>query len=496
MNETREEENFEQNTHKEYQVREEKLKDWKENHQFSYQNHHRPNALSSVLHEKYADSLPLESEKFSVAGRIIFKRVMGKAAFYSLQDRAGKIQVYARVQELGQESMDLFKTLDMGDIIAVHGFLFRTRTGELTVHAEKFELVNKSLRPLPEKFHGISDPEYQYRHRYVDLIVTEQSKKVFKFRSDLIAFMRDFFIGKEYMEVETPMMQTMPGGANAKPFVTHHNALGMDLYLRVAPELFLKRLVVGGFERVFEINRNFRNEGLSTKHNPEFTMIEFYQSYADYKDLMELTEELFKKLVERFPQCVEVPGPGEEVINLSLPFRKLTLQESLVHIAGLSEAQSKDSEYLMQVLGKKGSSLSLGALQFEYFEEHIEDKLIQPTFITGYPIEVSPLARRSEDNPDLTDRFELFIGGREISNGFSELNDPFDQAERFSKQSEAKDQGDDEAMFYDQDFIEALEYGMPPTAGQGIGIDRLVMLLTGVQTIKDVILFPTLKPKL
>ena len=495
MTEELEQKNFEQISSQEYEVRKGKLKSWKENQDFSYQNHFRPKDLANSLQEQFKESLPEEGEKFSLAGRVIFKRVMGKAAFYSIQDRSGRVQVYGRIQELTQEVFELFKTLDLGDFIYVEGFLFRTRTGELTIHAEKFELVNKSLRPLPEKFHGIADPEYQYRHRYVDLIVTEQSRKVFSFRSQLISFMRDFFIKREFMEVETPMMQTLPGGANAKPFVTHHNALDLDLYLRIAPELFLKRLVVGGFERVFEINRNFRNEGLSTKHNPEFTMIEFYQSYADYKDLMILLEDFFQELIIKFPHCKQVPGPDQETISLEGPFRKLTLQQSLVQVAGLTEEQSQDTGYLEEVLNKKGLNISLGALQFEYFEEHIEHKLIQPTFITGYPIEVSPLARRSSDNPELTDRFEFFVGGREISNGFSELNDPVDQAERFEKQSHAKDGGDDEAMFYDADYIQALEYGMPPTAGQGIGIDRLVMLLTGVKTIKDVILFPTLRPK-
>lgn len=491
---TKEHESFEELSKGEYKAREDKLKSWKENNEFHYQNHFRPKNLAQELQDKFSENLPEEGQKFSIAGRIILRRVMGKAAFFSLQDRTGRLQVYGRVQELTQEHFALFKTLDLGDIIYVEGFLFRTRTGELTLHAEKFELVNKSLRPLPEKFHGIADPEYQYRHRYVDLIVTQKSRKTFEFRSQLVAFMRNFFIDQGYLEVETPMMQAIPGGANAKPFITHHNALGMDLYLRIAPELYLKRLVVGGFERVFEINRNFRNEGLSTKHNPEFTMIEFYQAYSDYKDLMKLTEDFFDKLIGQFPSCAEVESSTDEMISLQTPFRKLSLQESLVQVGQLTTEQSKDIGFLKETL-KDDSDRSLGALQFEYFEEYIEDKLIQPTFITGYPIEVSPLARKSQDNPQLTDRFELFIGGREISNGFSELNDPVDQAERFEMQSSAKDSGDDEAMFFDQDYIQALEYGMPPTAGQGIGIDRLVMLLTGAKTIKDVILFPTLKPK-
>jgi lysyl-tRNA synthetase class 2 len=360
------EQNFEQSSKKEYDVRQDKLKSWKSNYNFSYQNHFRPTALSADLQNEFENQLPDVEKKFSLAGRIIFKRVMGKAAFFSLQDRKGKMQVYGRLQELGQEAIDLFKTLDIGDFIYVVGFLFRTRTGELTLHVEKFDLVNKSLRPLPEKFHGISDSEYQYRHRYVDLIVTEQSKKVFKFRSELIHFLREFFVKKDYMEVETPMMQTVPGGANAKPFVTHHNALGRDLYLRIAPELFLKRLVVGGFERVFEINRNFRNEGLSTKHNPEFTMIEFYQSYADYKDLMRLTEELFQEIIHRFPHCAHVSAHDDQIIDLSSKFRKMTLEESLIQVAGLSEDQARDKDFLQTKLQKEGSTLSLGVILLKF----------------------------------------------------------------------------------------------------------------------------------
>ena len=488
------EKTFEQHNQDEYHVRQQKLDQWKKDHDFHYQNSFKPKNLAQDLQELYQENLPEQEEKFSLAGRLMLKRVMGKAAFFTLQDRTGRLQLYGRVQELGAEQMALFKTLDLGDIVYVQGFLFRTRTGELTLHLEDFSLVNKALRPLPEKFHGIADTEFQYRHRYVDLIVTEKSKETFKFRSKLVSFMRQFFEKRDYLEVETPMMQTIPGGANARPFITHHHALSMDLFLRIAPELYLKRLVVGGFERVFEINRNFRNEGLSTKHNPEFTMIEFYQAYATYEDLMQLTEEFFQELIQAYPQCAQVPGPNGQTINLSAPFKKMTLEQSLIEVSGLSPEQANDKSFLAKEL-KVDADQSLGALQFAYFEEHIEDKLIQPTFITGYPISVSPLAKRSHENPELTDRFELFIAGREISNGFSELNDPADQASRFEAQVCAKDDGDQEAMYYDQDYIQALEYAMPPTAGQGIGIDRLVMLLTGSTSIKDVILFPTLRPK-
>lgn len=489
---------FERASSQEYVVRCQKLQDWKDKHQFSYQNHFRPQDLAQSIQKKFADQLPDKTEKFSLAGRIMLKRVMGKASFMTIQDRSGRLQVYGRLQEIQEERFNLLKTLDLGDIIFVEGFLFRTRTGELTLHLENFELVNKALRPLPEKFHGLADQELQYRQRYVDLIVTENSKKTFAFRSQFVTFMRQFFLNKNFMEVETPMMHTIPGGANARPFSTFHNALSMDLFLRIAPELYLKRLIVGGFERVFEINRNFRNEGLSTKHNPEFTTIEFYQAYADYKDLMALTEDFFSQLLDEFPQCAQVDGPKGESITLKPPFRRFTLEQSLVQIANISLEQARDSNFLKEKVDYKGPAdkASIGQLQFLFFEEFVEDRLIQPTFITGYPIEVSPLARRSSENPELTDRFELFIAGREIANGFSELNDPVDQARRFEEQVLAKEGGDDEAMYFDSDFVQALEYAMPPTAGQGIGIDRLIMLLTGASSIKDVILFPTLKPKL
>ena len=435
----------------------------------------------------------------SVAGRIMLKRVMGKASFITISDTSGRIQVYAQIKLLGEELYEFFKTWDSGDIVGVEGILFRTQTGELTVKADKVQLLTKSLRPLPEKFHGLSDQEQRYRQRYLDLIMSEDTRDTFKVRSKVISYIRRYFEDHNFMEVETPMLQVIPGGATARPFETHHNALDIDMYLRIAPELYLKRLVVGGFERVFEINRNFRNEGLSTRHNPEFTMIEFYQAYATFHDMMDITEELLRGL------AIDILGKTEvtyqdETFDFGNTFERISVTDSILkHNSDLAADDISTLEAATAIAKKLGIHVEgywgLGKIQMEIFDETVEKKLLNPTFITEYPAEVSPLARRNDDNNFITDRFELFIGGREIGNGFSELNDAEDQAERFQKQVAEKDAGDDEAMHYDADYIRALEYGMPPTAGEGIGIDRLVMLLTDSPSIRDVILFPHMRPE-
>ena len=428
----------------------------------------------------------------TVAGRMMLKRVMGKASFATLADMTGKIQAYI--------SKNDFKTWDIGDIVGVKGYLFRTNTGELSVHATEVQLLTKSLRPLPDKFHGLADTESRYRNRHLDLMMNEETRKTFIIRSQVIAGMRAFMLGERFMEVETPMMHVIPGGAVARPFITHHNALDMPLFLRIAPELYLKRLVVGGFERVFEINRNFRNEGVSARHNPEFTMIEFYQAYADYQDLMKLTETMFEKLATDILGTTELDYQGE-AISFKAPFARLPMTKAIeMHAENFDMTKINDREYLadyvQNVLKEEVKDIfGIGKLQTIIFEETAETKLRQPTFITEYPAETSPLARRNDENPEITDRFELFIGGREIANGFSELNDPIDQDERFKQQVAEKDAGDDEAMHYDGDYIEALNYGLPPTAGEGIGIDRLVMLLANAPSIRDVILFPHMRRK-
>jgi lysyl-tRNA synthetase class 2 len=433
----------------------------------------------------------------AVAGRIMLKRIMGKASFLTLQDSSGQIQIYLRGQDIGDETYDEAKHWDLGDIIGVSGFLFRTNTGELTLHANQAFLLTKSIRPLPDKFHGLHDTEARYRQRYVDLIVNQHSRATFIRRSQAIAFIRQFMIQRGFLEVETPMMHPIPGGAAAKPFVTHHNALDMPLYLRIAPELYLKRLVVGGMEQVFEINRNFRNEGLSARHNPEFTMMEFYWAYADYNDLMDMTEALLSQLAIAITGDTTFNYQGTD-ISFAGPFARLTMKNAiLAHNKDVTAADLEDLAKLTSIVESKGFKVpagsGLGKVQTILFEETVEHLLIQPTFITEYPAETSPLARRNDTNPEVTDRFELFIGGREIANGFSELNDPEDQAERFMEQAKAKDAGDDEAMHYDADYIRALEYGLPPTAGEGIGIDRLVMLLTDAPSIRDVLLFPQMR---
>lgn len=443
----------------------------------------------------------LEAEKIEVrlAGRIMFQRSFGKACFVKLKDRDGRIQAYVKKDAVSESDWALFERAEVGDFLWVEGYLFRTKTDELSIHVEKLRLAVKSLQQLPEKFHGLTDVEARYRQRYVDLIMNDEVKDVFLKRSLIIQKIRQFLVERSFVEVETPMMQPIPGGAAAKPFVTHHNALDMKLYLRIAPELYLKRLVVGGIERVFEINRNFRNEGISIQHNPEFTMLEFYQAYANYEDLIALSEDLLSRLALEVCGSTEIQYQGTP-ISFKKPFQRLTLKESLVQVGGfspdiLSSREKALAEAKRLEIHLKKEKEGLGAILTEIFEETVEKKLIQPTFITQYPTEVSPLSRRNEADPEVTDRFELFIYGREIANGFSELNDPIDQKERFLKQVAAREAGDEEAMYLDQDFITALEYGMPPTAGEGIGIDRLVMLLTDQASIRDVILFPHMRAK-
>jgi lysyl-tRNA synthetase class 2 len=425
-------------------------------------------------------------------------RSFGKATFFHIQDVSGRIQIYAQRDDLGVEAYGIFKKFEMGDIVGVHGTLFRTKTGELTVKAAGVRLVTKSMRPLPEKFHGLKDVELRYRQRYVDLMVNERSREIFRKRTAIIQFIRNFLNERGFLEVETPMMQPIPGGAAAKPFITHHNALDMDLYLRIAPELYLKRLLVGGFERVYEINRNFRNEGIDTKHNPEFTMIEFYWAYATYEDLMDLTEELFSSLAQAVTGSTTVTYQGHD-IDLAHGWQRLSFHESLERIGGVAPEIFLDAqrcrEFVLRLGETVGKEEKLGKLQAKIFDNLVEPKLIQPHFIYGYPTDISPLSRKNDANPDITDRFELFICGQEMANAFSELNDPVDQRERFEEQVRERAQGDDEAHVMDEDYIRALEYGMPPAAGQGIGIDRLVMLLTDSPSIREVILFPLLRPE-
>ena len=468
-----------------------------------YRNDFRRSALAKELHEQFADqdkaALSELGARTAVAGRVMLRRVMGKASFVTLQDVSGQIQCYLTKNDLGEEAYEDFSQFwEMGDIVGVQGTLMRTNKGELSVHADEIVLLNKTLQPLPEKFHGLTDQEVRYRQRYVDLIVNEDTRGVFRTRSMVMQTLRDFFNQRDYLEVETPMMHSIPGGATARPFTTHHNALDMPLFLRVAPELFLKRLVVGGFERVYEINRNFRNEGLSTRHNPEFTMLEFYQAYADYQDLMNLTDELLAELTLRACGSQQIVYQGIELDFAKSP-QRVTMAESLSRFGGMDEASVDNAEHLRHELEKQQLHIEdhwgLGKLQMEVFEANVEGRLEQPTYITEYPAEVSPLARRNNANPDVTDRFELFIGGREYANGFSELNDPVDQAGRFQAQADLKSKGDNEAMHFDQDYITALEYGLPPTAGEGLGIDRLVMLLADAPSIRDVLLFPLMRPQ-
>lgn len=470
-----------------------------------YSNEFRPS-------HQIADILPLAGEikaeppadaadyrpTYLTAGRIIGLRKFGKAAFLHIQDETGRIQIYIKKDAIGPEMFAQFKKWDIGDIGGFQGKLFKTKTGELTLMATAIKLIAKSLRPLPEKFHGLTDVETRYRQRYIDLIVNPDVRATFNKRFDIIRLMREFLANRGFLEVETPMMQAVPGGATAKPFRTHHNSLNMDLYLRVAPELYLKRLLVGGFEKVFEINRNFRNEGLSTRHNPEFTMLEFYQAYATYHDLMELTEEMIPWLAQEVNGTMKIFYQGQKV-NLAPPWMRYTLDEALVEVGGIAPEVLHDDAKIIQLAKEKDIALEAkagpGKAKTELFELLVEEKLVNPTFVTAYPTEVSPLARRNEKNPQVTDRFELFITGREIANAFSELNDPLDQKKRFEKQ--IADRGDDEEIHpvLDEDYIRALEYGLPAAAGEGIGVDRLVMLLTDSPSIRDVILFPHLKPE-
>jgi len=471
----------------------------------AYPNDFRPNTNAAVLQSRFAgddtESLAKVEESFALAGRMLAKRVMGKIAFVKLQDGTGNIQLVVQRDNLPEGVYQQFKQWDIGDIIGASGSIFRTQKGELSVKSTQLRLLTKSLRPLPEKFHGLTDTETRYRQRYVDLIMNEDSKRVFHTRSKIIRFIRDFMEapGREFLEVETPMMHPIPGGAAARPFVTHHNALDLPMFLRVAPELYLKRLTVGGLDRVYEINRNFRNEGVSTRHNPEFTMLEFYWAYANYNDLMDLTETMFRQLAEMVCGSATVNYEGH-AIDFGSPFERISVEDSVRKFnPDLKDANLWDMETLRAACSAReihfDKSWGEGRLLVELFDLTVESQLVNPTFIIAYPTEVSPLSRRNDDNPLITDRFELFITGREIANGFSELNDPEDQAARFQEQVAQKDAGDLEAMHYDADYIRALEYGMPPTAGEGIGIDRLVMLLTNSSSIRDVLLFPHMRPE-
>jgi lysyl-tRNA synthetase class 2 len=484
------------------QERKNKLTEMRQEGQ-AFPNDFRRDAFAQDLHEAYGqiDKEALEPQNITVkvAGRVMLKRVMGKASFVTLQDMTGQIQAYLKSDALPENQYENFKKSDLGDIVAIEGTLFKTNTGELSVKGSSVRLLTKSLRPLPDKFHGLTDTEAKYRQRYLDLIANDESRKTFMIRTKAVAAIRNTLIQARFMEVETPMMQVMAGGAAAKPFVTHHNALDMKLFLRIAPELYLKRLLVGGFERVFEINRNFRNEGLSVRHNPEFTMLEFYQAYADFEDGMAFTELLIREAAKQSVGSAQINYQGIE-LDFEKPFDRLSVFDSILKynpdltaesISSVEAARKVCDTFKIAYKPEHG----LGKLQIEIFDETVEHHLLQPTFITEYPAEISPLARCNDNNPFVTDRFELMIAGRELANGFSELNDPEDQAERFRAQVEAKQGGDEEAMSYDEDFITALEHGMPPACGVGIGIDRLVMLLTDSPAIRDVILFPHMRPK-
>ncbi len=473
----------------------------KENNTAVFPNDFKPEHKSADLHEKYdeldKEALDPQAIPAKVAGRMVLKRVMGKASFATIQDTAGRIQLYIARDEIGEALYASFKHWDLGDIMGATGRLFKTRTGELSLHVSEIKLLTKSLRPLPEKYHGLVDQEIKYRQRYVDLITSEETRATFVTRSKVVSAVRNFMVEHEFLEVETPMLHPIPGGASAKPFTTHHNALDMQMFMRIAPELYLKRLVVGGFERVFEINRSFRNEGLSVRHNPEFTMMEFYAAYTDYHWLMDFTEQCVRAAAIAATGSAVISYDGKEV-DLSKPFERLTIVGAIQKYAPKYNLdQLGDADFLRAEILKLGAKpfehAGLGALQLGLFEETVESKCWQPTYIIDYPVEVSPLARASDENPEVTERFELFITGREMANGFSELNDAEDQASRFQAQMKAKEAGDHEAMYYDADFIRALEYGMPPTGGCGIGLDRLVMLITDSPSIRDVILFPHMR---
>ena len=474
----------------------------------AFPNDFKPLHRAAALHEQYgateSEVLQAQAVAVSVAGRMMLKRMMGKASFATLQDgslgeTAGRIQLYVTRDALGEDAYAEFKRLDLGDILGAEGTLMKTKTGELSIKVTRLRLLTKSLRPMPDKFHGMQDQETKYRQRYVDLMTDDAARRRFVARSQTVAGIRAFMVAHDFLEVETPMLHPIPGGANAKPFVTHHNALDQDMYLRIAPELYLKRLIVGGFERVFEINRNFRNEGISVRHNPEFTMMEFYAAYWNYRDLMDYTEQLVRDAAAKAVGTLTL-NYGGRAVDLAQPFARMTIREAILAHTDAG-AQVDDVAWLIAALRKLGlkedkdhlARRSLASLQVLYFEEAVEDKLWQPTFIMEHPTEISPLARANDERPEVTERFELYITGREMANGFSELNDAEDQAARFAAQVAAKDAGDDEAMYFDQDFVRALEYGMPPTGGCGIGIDRLMMLLTDSASIRDIILFPALR---
>ena len=470
---------------------------------FNYPNDFKPTHHAKALLDAYGeltkDELAEREIEVAIAGRIVLRRDMGKASFATLYDTGHRIQIYVRTDGVGEQTYDDFKHLtDVGDIVAVHGVVMKTNRGELTVEARELRLLVKALQPLPEKFHGIADKEFKYRRRYVDLIVDQESRRVFETRSQVLSSIREFFQARDYWEVETPMLHPIPGGASAKPFTTHHNALSRDLYLRIAPELYLKRLVVGGVERVFEINRNFRNEGLSTRHSPEFTMLEFYESYATFEDMMDLTDELMQRVVRDVKGDLVVSF-GDLTLDFEQPARRVTMLDAVADELEEAPASLRDEVHVRKLAEQLevhvAESMDAGAILNELFEARVEEKLVQPTFVTQYPASISPLAMRNEDDPDFTDRFEYFIAGREIANGFSELNDPEDQRARFEHQASLKSAGDEEAMSIDEDFLTALEYGMPPTAGEGLGIDRLVMLLTNRHSIRDVLLFPQLRDR-
>lgn len=478
----------------------------------AFPNDFRRNVVAGELHAEYGEKSNEELEELKVrvrvAGRLMSRRIMGKASFAHMQDMSGRIQLFVQRDSLpeGFYNEEFKKHWDLGDIIGAEGQLFKTKTGELSIRVDELRMLTKSLRPLPvvkeadgKVFDAFSDQEQRYRQRYLDLIVNESSRETFRIRTRVVQFIRDYLNNKDFLEVETPMMQAIPGGAAARPFTTKHNALDMDLFLRIAPELYLKRLVVGGFERVYEINRNFRNEGLSTRHNPEFTMLEFYEAYADYNDLMDLTEDMLRTLAQDILGATTITYQGEQY-DFGKPFDRMTVKDSILHFNSDITEDELDNEASARAIAERleiplKDSYGLGKIQIEIFEKTVEDRLMHPTFITAYPTEVSPLARRNDANPFVTDRFEFFVGGREIANGFSELNDAEDQAERFRKQVQDKEAGDMEAMHFDADYVRALEHGLPPTAGEGIGIDRLVMLFTDSPSIRDVLLFPHMRPE-
>jgi len=478
-------------------VRREKLKELQENGKdpFEITKYDRKNTAGEIK----KDYDKFEGKDVKVAGRIIAKRIMGKASFCTILDSDEKIQSYISINDLGEEAYKAFKTFDIGDIIGITGFVFKTRTEEISVHAKEVVLLAKSLRPLPEKFHGLKDPDLRYRQRYTDLIVNPEVKKTFEVRSNIIREIRNFLDNKGYMEVETPILNTIAGGATAKPFVTHHNALDIDMYLRIAPELYLKRLIVGGFDKVYEIGRLFRNEGMDLKHNPEFTSMELYSAYEDYNDMMNITEEMISTIAEKVCGTTKITYQGQE-IDLTPSWKRITMIDSIKEVTGIDFNTINSDEEAVKLAEERGMEFAdetkktRGDVIVMFFDEYVEETLIQPTFIYDYPVEVSPLTKRKPSDPRLTERFEVFIGGREYGNAYSELNDPIDQYERFKKQVEAREAGDEEANMMDEDFVNALEIGLPPTGGLGIGIDRLIMLLTDSASIRDVLLFPTMKP--